>query len=401
MPRWNCGLTRRRSCRGPASVRQPSCLVQRKRDGVTPPASRASHAGRRRAASASARGPWPRSLAPSPLGRPSPYGRRLPPPARLSWSRSAPSEHPSLLLSAENAGPLRGQTTRVLIGRRFCVLLPMRIERECRSMFCPKCGDTLEARGETLVCVRGDMPLSRRMHDGLTETFLSGTETVPSRSLVRAVGGTWYCPSDRTVMIETDGYVLCPSFGRNLNCFVHALIELHPHLRVSSETSQSNGRSYEGGNTQAAVRIWSPVAVGVYGLLLGYPSALLLAVRNWQVLRRETRIATHVLIAIAALPIIASGSIYPQAERIIALGVNIATFTYFRERLRSDIADFRQSNPSETIQIRPWYGAIGWTLLPLAIILVWGRDNRGSRCPIPGTQLTPYATLAVVRPNSR
>jgi len=70
---WNSqasgsGLTRRRSWRGPTSVRRPSRLCQRQRDGVTPPASRASHAGRRRAASASGRGPWPRSLAPSPLG---------------------------------------------------------------------------------------------------------------------------------------------------------------------------------------------------------------------------------------------------------------------------------------------------------------------------------------------
>lgn len=173
-------------------------------------------------------------------------------------------------------------------------------------------------------------------------------------------------------MIERDGSVLCPTCGQKLNRFVHALIELHPHLQVRSETSAANERSYEDGNSQAAVRIWSPIAVGVYGLLLGYPTSLLLAVRNWHALKRETRIAPHVLMAIGAvLPVIGSGYIYPRAERIIALGVNIATFTYFRERLRSDIADFRQSNPSATLQIRPWYGAIGWALLPLAIIVVW------------------------------
>jgi hypothetical protein len=44
--------------------------VRRKRDGVTRPASRASHAGRPRAALASGRGPWPCSLASGPLGRP-------------------------------------------------------------------------------------------------------------------------------------------------------------------------------------------------------------------------------------------------------------------------------------------------------------------------------------------
>jgi len=46
----NRRLTRRRSWRGPASVRRPSRLAQRYVGGVTPPASRASHASRRRAA---------------------------------------------------------------------------------------------------------------------------------------------------------------------------------------------------------------------------------------------------------------------------------------------------------------------------------------------------------------
>jgi len=50
---WSCrfgGLTHRRSWRGPASVRRPSRLFQRDLHGGTPPASRDSHAGRRRAA---------------------------------------------------------------------------------------------------------------------------------------------------------------------------------------------------------------------------------------------------------------------------------------------------------------------------------------------------------------
>jgi len=46
----SCRLTRGRTRRGPASARRPSRLVQRYLRGVTPPASRASNAGRRRAA---------------------------------------------------------------------------------------------------------------------------------------------------------------------------------------------------------------------------------------------------------------------------------------------------------------------------------------------------------------
>src|SRR4051812_19219842 len=99
----------------------------------------------------------------------------------------------------------------------------MSAERECHSMFCPKCGDPLQVRGETLICVRGDMPLSRR-----------------------------------------------------------ALIELHPHLRSNGDTTLAGEQSAEPPCAHTEVQLWSPLAVGVYGLLLGYPSALLLAVRNWQ-----------------------------------------------------------------------------------------------------------------------
>jgi len=66
---WRRGLTRGRTRRGPASARRPSRLVRRYLSGVTPPASRASNAGKRRAATASARGPWPRGLTSGPLGR--------------------------------------------------------------------------------------------------------------------------------------------------------------------------------------------------------------------------------------------------------------------------------------------------------------------------------------------
>jgi len=64
------GLTRRRSWRGPASARRPSRLVQRNLHGVTPSASRTSHASSPRAALPWPRGPWPCSLTSDPLGRP-------------------------------------------------------------------------------------------------------------------------------------------------------------------------------------------------------------------------------------------------------------------------------------------------------------------------------------------
>jgi len=76
-------LTRRRSWHGPAPARRPSRLVQRNLRGVTPPASRASHAGMRRAALPWPSGPWPRSLTSDPLG-----GHRL---RRLTFPRPNPT----------------------------------------------------------------------------------------------------------------------------------------------------------------------------------------------------------------------------------------------------------------------------------------------------------------------
>jgi hypothetical protein len=64
--KWSSWLTTARSWHGPASVRRPSRLLYRQRGGVTPVADRVAlpqlNRGNRRAALASARGPWPCSL---------------------------------------------------------------------------------------------------------------------------------------------------------------------------------------------------------------------------------------------------------------------------------------------------------------------------------------------------
>src|SRR6185369_1517802 len=64
------GLTRRRSWHGPASARRPSRLGTSKPLGVTRRAFARLTCSAPRAALASARGPWPCSLASDPLGAP-------------------------------------------------------------------------------------------------------------------------------------------------------------------------------------------------------------------------------------------------------------------------------------------------------------------------------------------
>jgi death-on-curing protein len=66
--RFRGRLTRARSWHGPASARRPSRLVKARHHGGTRLSSRASNAGKPRAAPASARGPWPCSLTAGSLG---------------------------------------------------------------------------------------------------------------------------------------------------------------------------------------------------------------------------------------------------------------------------------------------------------------------------------------------
>jgi hypothetical protein len=117
------------------------------------------------------------------------------------------------------------------------------------------------------------------------------------------------------------------------------------------------------------VRIWSPLTVEVYSIVLAYPCALMLAVRNWRALRQENRIWPHVTGAVAVtLPlIVVLYIINGRVGRLFSFGVNVSAFAYLREKLRSDIAEFKGSNPAAVVSTRPWYTAIGWVLLAFAV----------------------------------
>ncbi len=81
--------------------------------------------------------------------------------------------------------------------------------------------------GGTLKCASGDMQLSPRMHDVLSEVFVARTRRASSRAL--NWGGQWFCPGCGVPM-KTDGeHVRCETCGEYLDEFVHGLVELHPH----------------------------------------------------------------------------------------------------------------------------------------------------------------------------
>lgn len=81
--------------------------------------------------------------------------------------------------------------------------------------------------GPTFRCVRGDMQLSRVLHDRLTEVFVSRSRNARPRAA--SWGGRWCCPACGVVATTDGGHVRCPQCGEHLDEFLHQLVELHPH----------------------------------------------------------------------------------------------------------------------------------------------------------------------------
>ncbi|HVR41130.1 MAG TPA: hypothetical protein VMU84_18700 [Thermoanaerobaculia bacterium] len=116
------------------------------------------------------------------------------------------------------------------------------------------------------------------------------------------------------------------------------------------------------------VRIWSPLAVGVYTLFLGYPAGILLAVRTWILLGTRNRIRPHVFSALALTVLLMLLS--DRIGRIIGIVAGIAIFSYLKELLKSDVVDFRNAHPDAVLEFRPWYTALGWVLLALLFVIM-------------------------------
>ena len=121
------------------------------------------------------------------------------------------------------------------------------------------------------------------------------------------------------------------------------------------------------------VRVWSPVAVAVYGLLLAFPAGFVLAIKNWRALGMHKVAQRHTLGALAASAVAAVVLIYLPARivRGVAVAFNIAIFFYLKERLRVDIAAASSRVPSAVIQYRSWYSGLPWALCGLLLFLLF------------------------------
>ncbi len=92
-------------------------------------------------------------------------------------------------------------------------------------MFCPKCAAVLDLRNGTLTCVPGDMPLSQRLHNLLTQRYRSGVPS--SREGATSIEGTVGIVRAAGVILNED--LLCRECARSLKDLQHELVELHPH----------------------------------------------------------------------------------------------------------------------------------------------------------------------------
>lgn len=108
--------------------------------------------------------------------------------------------------------------------------------------------------------------------------------------------------------------------------------------------------------TGPRVEVYSPLAVAVYGLLLAFPSSLVLAVENWKAMGQQDRLKPHAWgfgsLALILAVVVAR---VPQSARLFAFGANLMAFGYFRQKLRGDVAEFRANNPTADVVLKPWY----------------------------------------------
>lgn len=136
-------------------------------------------------------------------------------------------------------------------------------------------------------------------------------------------------------------------------------------------TEQPPIQTYHPSVIARSVRVWSPVTVAVFAVVLAFPSALVLAAKNWLALGQRRRVLPHIIGTIVlSIPLVALLVMRPQLARGISFALNLGAFAYFREKLKVDLATFANANPEVVLQIRPWYSAIGWALLGVAGFLL-------------------------------
>ena len=100
-------------------------------------------------------------------------------------------------------------------------------------MHCPKCGDKMIPKNNSMYCERGNMLLSRTLYARFQSRFI---ERVPEEPLLQRVSrpkGQWFCPACGRRMQFNQGNLACPDGHGALNDCLFDLNSLHPHDRIN------------------------------------------------------------------------------------------------------------------------------------------------------------------------
>jgi len=99
-------------------------------------------------------------------------------------------------------------------------------------MYCPKCGDKMIARNNSMYCEAGQMMLGKTLYVRFQSRFI---EHIPEEPLLKRLNkpkGQFFCPGCGQRMKFIDGYLTCPAGHGSLNDCVFDLNLLHAHDKV-------------------------------------------------------------------------------------------------------------------------------------------------------------------------
>ena len=120
------------------------------------------------------------------------------------------------------------------------------------------------------------------------------------------------------------------------------------------------------------VRVWSPVTVAVYGLVLGYPAGIALALRNWRALGLRREVWVHLLGALLFSVLFIGIFLFvpKRARRIFGLAANVGAFIYLKAKLQSDLEDVKTADPNLVVGHRRWYAGLGWVFVAYVVFFL-------------------------------
>ena len=100
-------------------------------------------------------------------------------------------------------------------------------------MYCPKCGDKMIPKNNSVYCERGQMMLSKTLYARFQGRFIERIVEEPLLQRLNKPKGLWFCPACGQRMKFINGYLVCPDNHGSLNDCLFDLNSMHAHDRVA------------------------------------------------------------------------------------------------------------------------------------------------------------------------